>query len=189
MWRHAHWPIALYDRVYRLCHRLDIPTSEIGPVLRIEFRRARRAVRLRDGVLVAVGDTIGVLHMNNERVRTLHVDGASPMTLGLEFRRQLIVSLGALAARVEAGGRAGAAVAFSATTILHHGLPRLGFERDPDAAVCHAVVAGYQRMLLAMLHPAGVERIVRLGDGRAERLWLSRARLLARYGRQSRTAG
>ena len=188
MLRHAHWPVALYDRVYRLCHRLDTPSSEIGSVLCIEFRCTRRALRLADGTLIAPGDPVGVLHMNNDGVRALYVNGGSPMTLGLVFRRQLIASLCALAARVEAGGRPAEAVAFAAITIFHHGLPRLGFERDPVPPAWSHLVGGYQRTLLAVLHPAGSDRIVRLANGRAERLWLSRARLLARYGRQQRAA-
>jgi hypothetical protein len=44
------------------------------------------------------------------------------------------------------------------------------------------LTAAYQRALLAVLHPAGARRLRRLANTRAERLWLSRGRLLALYG-------
>jgi hypothetical protein len=183
-----HWLIALYDRAYRLCHRLDTPRSEIGAALRLELRRASRTVRLSDGTVIARGDRIGVLHMNNDRVRALHVEGLSPIAVGLEFRRELIGSLRALAVAAGAGGWAHHAKAFAATTIFHHGLPRLGFERDTTPPSWPHTIAAYQRALLRVLHPAGAQRLVRLADTRAERLWLSRARLLALYGERRRAA-
>ena len=179
----SHWPIVLYDRVYRRCHRLDTPNSEVGSALRIEFRRARRTLRLTDGTTIAPGDRIGVLHMNNDRVSALHVNGVGPMAVGLDFRRELIASLRALAVLASRGGRAADAVAFTATTIFHHGLlPRLGFERDAVPPARPYLTAAYQRALLAVLHPAGAHRLLRLANTRADRLWLSRGRLLALYG-------
>jgi hypothetical protein len=65
-------------------------------------------------------------------------------------------------------------------------LPRLGFERDPTPPPWPHVIAAYQRALLSVLHPAGAQRLVRLANTRAERLWLSRARLLALYGGRQR---
>jgi hypothetical protein len=93
----------LYDRVYRLCHRLDTPNSEVGSALRIEFRRARRTLRLTDGTTIGLGDRIGVLHMNNDRLSALHVSGLSPMAVGLDFRREIITSLSALAVLASRG--------------------------------------------------------------------------------------
>jgi hypothetical protein len=183
-----YWLIALYDRAYRLCHRLDTPRSEIGAALRLELRRVRRARRLSDGTLIARGDRIGVLHMNNDRVRALHVEGMSPIAVGLEFRRELIASLRALAVVAGPGGWAGHAKAFEATTIFHHGLPRLGFERGTLPPLAAYVTGAYQRSLLGTLHPAGADRLLRLANTRAQRLWLSRARLLALYGAPERAA-
>ena len=178
----SYWPIALYDRAYRLCRRLDTPSSEVGSTLLIEFRHAHRPIRLGDGTTIAPGDRIGVLHLNNDRVRALHVNGVSPMAVGVDFRRELIASLRALALLASPGGRAADAVAFAATTIFHHGLPRLGFDRDAVPPACPYLTTAYQRALLAVLHPAGAHRLLRLANTRAERLWLSRARLVALYG-------
>src|SRR5262249_13077130 len=159
-------------RAYRLCHRLDTPRAEVGAALRLELRRASRPLRLTDGTLIERGDRIGVLHMNNDRVRVLHVEGLSRIALGLEFCRELIAALRALAIVASPGGWADHATAFAATTIFHHGLPRLGFEQDPTPPPWPHVIAAYQRALLGVLHPAGAQRLVRLANTRAERLWL-----------------
>ena len=140
----SYWPIALYDRAYRLCRRLDTPSSEVGSTLLIEFRHAHRPIRLGDGTTIAPGDRIGVLHLNNDRVRALHVNGVSPMAVGVDFRRELIASLRALALLASPGGRAADAVAFAATTIFHHGLPRLGFDRDDVPPACPYLTTAYQ---------------------------------------------
>jgi peptidoglycan-N-acetylglucosamine deacetylase len=186
MLRPRYWLIALYDRAYRLCHRLDTPRSEVGAALRLELSWATHALRLSDGTLIARGDRIGILHMNNDRVRALHIEGLSPIAVGLEFRREIVGSLRALAVVAGPGGWADRATAFAATTIFHHGLPRLGFERDPTPPPFPHVIAAYQRSLLGVLHPAGAHRLVRLANTHVERLWLSRARLLALYGQRQR---
>jgi hypothetical protein len=160
----------------------------VGPALRIEFRRAHRPIRLGDGTTIAPGDRIGVLHLNNDRVRALHVNGVRPMAVGLDFRRELLASLRALAVLASPGGRAADAVAFAATTIFHHGLARLGFDRDTVLPAWPYLTTAYQRALLAVLHPAGAQRLLRLANTRAERLWLSRARLLSLYGAPEHTS-
>jgi hypothetical protein len=182
------WAIALYDHVYRVCHGLDAPDADVGPALRLEIRRARRSLILLDGTAIFPGDRIGVLHMNNERVRSLHFNGDAPMVVGLMFRRELLDSLRVLAALTGAGRRAADVTAFCAITILHHGLPRLGFERDPRPPACPQLIAAYQRALLATLHPSGAARLIRLANSRAERLWISRGRLRALYGRAENIA-
>jgi hypothetical protein len=180
--------IAVYDRVYRFLHRLDTPHSEVGPALRIETCRCYRAVTLSDGTLVRRGARIGALHMNNDRVAALHLNGAGAMAIGLEFRRDLIASLRALAALAGPDQPLAEIPAFVAVTILHHGLWRLGFERDPAGLLLPRVTGAYQRALLATLHPAGSRRLLRLANGQAERLWISRAKLRALYADRHQAA-
>ena len=72
-------------------------------------------------------------------------------------------------------------VAFTAVTILHHGLARAGFEIEKDGVAFAALVGAYQRALLASLHPAGRSRLLRLASARSERLWISRDKLLGLY--------
>ena len=180
--------IGVYDRVYRWMHGLDHPCAEVGPVLRVQARRNRAALVLADGTALGAGDRIGVLHLNNERLATIHVEGRSPLAVGLEFRRQFVASLRALAVLAARGGPFSDIGAFAATTIFHEGLRHLGFVREPGAPGWPRVVAAYQRALLASLHPAGAPRLSGSAYRRARRIWLPRATLLARYG-ATREAG
>jgi peptidoglycan-N-acetylglucosamine deacetylase len=177
-----HGVIAVYDRVYRFLHALDTPASEIGPALRLEVRRARTPIRLPDGAEVRRGDRIGVLHLNNERVTRLQAVGLPPIAVGLLFRREVIASLRALARLAREGGPLGDVPAFAATTILHTGLERLGFEADGDHVLGPRLIGFYQRALLASLHSRRPLGLQAARFHRAERRWLSRRRLLERYG-------
>lgn len=174
------WAVLTYDRLYRFFHHLDTPASEVGPVLRIELVCSLRARRLPDGMRVRPGDRIGALHLNNARIARLHEQERSPLSAGLEFRRQFFASLQALAALASPGGPLGGVRAFVATTILHDQLRRLGFEAEADGLVWPRLVAAYQRALLVSLHPGA--RLSRSSYRRARRLWVSRERLLARFG-------
>jgi hypothetical protein len=176
------WAVAIYDRCYRFWYELDDPRAGVGPALRVEIRRRRRPLHLRDGTVVLPGDRVGVLHLDNERIAALHVDGPTPMATGLAFRRHLLVSLRKLADLARPPGWLSAVRAFSATTIFHRGLHRLGFEIEPGALAWPGLTAAYQRALLASLHPAGASRARRAAFARGERLWISRGRLLALYG-------
>jgi hypothetical protein len=173
--RHA---IAVYDRGYRLWHGLDGLRADVPPVLRIEVRRSLREHLLGGGVAVRRGDRVGVLHLDNQRVALLHREGATPLAVGLEFRRQFLASLQTLARLAAPGGRLADVTAFMAVTIFHRPLRRAGFEVETPGLVLGDIVAAYQRRFLALLHPAGKARLRRLASTRAERVWISRARLL-----------
>ncbi len=177
------WLVAPYDRVYRFVHNLDSSASEVGPAVRVEVRRSHRTLHLADGTTIRRGDRIGVLHLNNERVVALHAAGLPAIAVGLEFRRQLGASLHALARRACPEGGLSDVRAFEATTIFfHQWLRRLGFEPDPDGLAWPGFVTGYQRALLASLRPAGPVRLGGATYRHAQRLWISRAKLLTRYG-------
>ena len=180
-----HWyqgPIAVYDRFYRLGHGLDREEAAVPPVLRVEARRCRRRVRLPDGTGLRSGDRLGVLHLDNSAVATIHANGLSPLIIGFEFRRQFVASLETLAGLAQPGQRLAAIRAFLAITIFHEGLRRLGFDVDPGGLVLPWLTSAYQRRLLALLHPRSAPRLHVLAGSRAERLWISRERLVALYG-------
>jgi hypothetical protein len=176
------WAVTVYDQLYRSVHGLDRPASGVGPALCIAVRRSYRTHHLSDGTIVHPADLIGVIHLNNGRVAALHADARSPLAVGLQFRRQVVASLQALAVQAGPGARLAALEAFTATTIFHDGLRRFGFDVE-DTVAWPSLVAAYQRALLASLHPAGWLRPRRARYQRACRLWLSRRRLLESYGR------
>jgi hypothetical protein len=145
-------------------------------------------VTLADRSEVRRGDRVGSLHLNNERVAALHAHCPTPAALGLEFRRQFLASLHALAVLCRPGNRLGEVQAFTAVTIFHHGLARVGFEIEPNGLAWPRWVGGYQRALLASLHPSGESRLIAPDSRRAERCWISRGRLLALYSSPARRA-
>jgi len=184
-----HWPIAAYDRLFRWLNGLDRPGSHVGPVLRLKVRPSRRDVRLMDGTVVHRGDPIGVIHLNNERVVSLHANRLRGQTTGLEFRRQFLASLRELATLSDLGPLARVR-AFTATTILHHALGRLGFEPARGGSRESALIGAYQRALLASLRPAGRARLDASIRRHARQLWVSREALLARFrGREGAARG
>jgi hypothetical protein len=173
--------VAFYDRIYRFVHGLD-DSASVGPALCVKIRRCRRARTLPDGTVLQAGDRIGILHLNNDRVTAIHLDGGTPMAVGLEFRRLLMLSLRTLAARATDGGPLAEVRAFEAVTIFHQALQRLGFVPAPRGPAWPRLVGAYQRALLASLHPDGLGRLHRSSYARSRRLWLTRQTLLSRYG-------
>lgn len=179
--------VAIYDKVYRALHGLERAGAQVPPILTLQVLRSARRLTLRDGTEIRVGDRIGALHLNNARLAALHGNGASELAVGLEFRRELFASLRVLAERAHPGGPLADVAAFSALTILHHGLPRIGFERDPRAPAWPRLTSAYQRALWASMHPTG-HNGSRRGGTRSQRLWISRRALLWRYGEVDRRA-
>ena len=142
-----------------------------------------------DGAVVRRGDPIGVIHLNNERVVSLHAEGRGSEAIGFEFRRQFLASLRELATLSDLGPLAGVR-AFTATTILHHALGRLGFEPARGSSRGSALIGAYQRALLASLRPAGGARLRASIRRHARQLWVSRAALRSRFGgREDPAAG
>ena len=175
------WAVVLYDRAYRLVWGLDRPVAQVGPALCIKIERTRRHATLPDGTRIRRGDPIGVLHLNNRRIAGVHLNGLPPRLVGLEFRRWLLASLGELARLAKAPGPLADVRAFTAITVFHHRLARLGFQTEGGGLVFPALVGAYQRALLACLHPAGSLRVRGERYREARRLWLTREALLARY--------
>ena len=180
--------IIAYDRVYRWVHGLNQPKSLVGPAVRLKLARSRRTIWLTDGCLVRRGDLIGLIHLNNDRLMALHADGLRPEAIGVEFRRLFTSSLTELARLTDSGEPLAEVRAFTATTILHHGLRRVGFEASSGGSARSALVTTYQRALLASLHPAGRTRLDAGSRHRAQQLWISRDTLRARFRHPQRPA-
>ncbi len=173
--------VLAYDRAYRLLHGLGRATAGAGPALRLEVRRVRRARALPDGSVIPRGARIGVLHLDNTSLAALHRECPSAARVGLELRRRLVGSLGVVAARAADGGPLADVRAFVATGVFAGRLGRLGFRPEPAGRAWSRLVAGYQRALIASLHPAGRARVKALRARAAPRCWITREALVARY--------
>jgi YkoP-like protein len=176
--RLAGLAITAFDRVYRAWHHLDLPVSTVPPVLTIAVERAWRQHRLADGTVLPPGAAYGELHLDNARVVALRKRGLSSTQVGFEFRRNLRASLTALAALTQRDARLAHLAAFSAITIFHHGLARLGFELEPNGLLAPRITGAYQHALLMSLAPVRGPRRSRC----AQRLWISAPKLRALYG-------
>jgi YkoP-like protein len=179
--RPYRWAVMVYDRAYRLVHGLDRPPAQVGPALCVEVRRSRLARRLPDGTRLALGDRIGVIHLNNARLAAVRVNGQSPLAIGLEFRRWFLASLRELAQLAADRGALADVRAFCAITIFYRGLSRFGFRPERRGIVWPGLTAAYQRALMASLHPVGPLHFRRATHAQARRVWLTREELLSRY--------
>jgi len=180
----AHRAIALWDCFYRRWHHLDAPPSKIPPLLSLSPERTWRPHRLADGTTLRRGDPYGELHLDNASVMALRQHGLSSVQLGLKFRHELRASLMMLARLSSDHERFAALVAFSAITIFHQGLARLGFEVETDGLITPRVTGAYQHALLLSLGACPGEH----RSACARRLWISRCRLRALYGSPRRAS-
>jgi hypothetical protein len=177
------WLVALCDWTYRSLRGLDRPEAQVGPSLCVEVRRRRRRLALPDGTSVERGEPVGILHLGTRRAPGIRRASSSPLAGGLEFRRRLLHSLRALAAEARDDGRWGRLRAFSATTIHADGMRRLGFEPAlHDRLVFPRLAGRYVDALTRALHAPDAQGGPRGRRRTAERLWISRARLLGFYG-------
>src|SRR2546425_8194850 len=84
-------------------------------------------------------------------------------------------SLHELAQLAADGGPLADVRAFSAITIFHRGLSRLGFRAERNGIVWPGLTAAYQHALMASLHPAGPLRVWRATHARARRALMTPA--------------
>jgi hypothetical protein len=124
---------------------------------------------------------VGIVHLNNDRVTALAKDEELSGVPGLKLRREMVASLAELASRCATDPRFREVEAFSATTIFHRGLRRLGFEECESGLTWPRLVSGYQRALLVTLRRGATPRR-RPSDRQARQLWISRKGLMSRYG-------
>jgi len=168
------WPVQLYDRSYRPLHKQDRPVAQVRRALCPEVRRAYREHALPDGTVIRRGDRVGILHLNNARIATVHVNGLSLQAVGFEVRCWLLGSLDELARLATSSGPLATVRAFSATTIFSAALTRLGFQIETNGLFFSRLVGAYQRHLMASLHPRGTLRFNIETHRGARRVWLTR---------------
>ena len=167
-----------YDLLYARYWR----TEPIGAVLAFD-RRVYHGPdrRFADGTVLRAGITMGELHLQNRRVLALHARATHPLAVGLAFRREIVLSLRALAQRAARDPAVGSLPAFHARTILTAGAEHLGFVCEYDGAGRWAPLrALHFHLMLCRYHAAGFGRWpATLRPVRA--LWLTSAELERRY--------
>ena len=166
-------------------------------ILRVVITRAEAEIRLSDGVVIKRGDPILDIHFWNERMP----QSASTQGLGWggRFGRQLMRSLGELAAALETDPRLGDAVAvrgrlaFAGERSLED-MRRFGawfdFEQHPSPRLSlsrrlHDTAEDIWLLALAWTFNPGClsqRSVVR----RREDLWISREKMLVRHGPRRR---
>jgi hypothetical protein len=172
-----------YDRVYQRLHRLQDLSLPEGTVLRLGLSRYRgRPLTLSDGSVIRHGDRIGVIHIHNEGVASLHAPDGAPHRGALVFLERFRASMRSLSGQIATGDPADVR-AFTGTTVLFAAMARAGFDVLPLKPRWRGRMVGtYQRWVMARHHTLGNRRfkLDRFVESRA--VWISREALLRRYG-------
>jgi hypothetical protein len=123
-------------------------------------RHRGRTIHCEDGTLIADGDWIGELHLNNKDVLELTRDGSSDRAALMAARRARD-SMKQIQAAMETHPDLRRVKAVVGVTLLHRGLVHgLGFERQRlPSGLAERCCAVYLRLLLRCLHPEGRIRV------------------------------
>lgn len=179
--------VQLHHIYYRRAHGLDEPNAQVGSILQIEKTVYRGSSRqFQDGTLLNAGDPIGLLHLDNERVRALHREISHPGLAGVRLRREFVSSLRALARRTASDQNYRHLKVFLTETLLaREHARRLGFEIKPapDSWVSRLKVL-YLELLIAVYHPQGSKRTESLGKQQLVTMIISADALRLRYGKE-----
>jgi len=176
------WPVI--DKLLRVIYHIRPLKADGSGIVSLDIRHYNgRNIVLNDGSKVKTGDTIIELHLNNawfKRRRKLNIKATqSPREILSCFEQDLRF----LAQQIVNGMFEGV-VALHATTHLHVGAKRLGFQVDelPDSLLKKGA-RFYMAGLMQVYHLRGDEVSgLREKPWELKEVWLSRAALLTKYG-------
>lgn len=195
-WRDRFWEalIGAVDSRLRAYYGIMEFTDDRRCLLRVAVIRARRTALLSDGTAIQPGAPIGALHLWNEHLPR-YAKGAPDLAWACTARRRFTHSMKLLAARAEYDPELRQVPAFRAETTLASRLgltqldrlaERLGFEplAIPRSwlGALHTLGASLNVWCLTRAFNPGALPRQRWRRERHE-LWISRAELIARYGR------
>lgn len=185
--RGIDWILRRYYGVYPF-------TFEQGCILRLSWGRSSEEQQLSDGTCVRPGDPLVHIHLWNERLKDLPQDRAS-LAWGRDLVRMLTSSLSMLAAHLDEVQRGQSVVALRGEfgLLTHLWAARviavpLGFDvvlkELPGLRVWRRAFWDnfYSYLLLWVFGPASM-RGKRLANLNRVVIWMSRERLIERYGR------
>lgn len=175
------WLERWFERRYQIR-----PIGEGGYVLRFGIIRYRGPhLTLGDGTVVAPGDPVGELHMDNRRVAALHTEGRA----GLRYRREVFRLLPVLAHDLRTRPEYSAINAVCGASLFWAEAVWAGFENRPLPVFSRWWLGWWERYLLARYHPAGRRRLAEGRRTELRQLWITRRTLLERYGVPRKTSG
>lgn len=185
--------VAAFDRRQRRVLGIWEFTDDPGCVLRLGLTRARIGATLADGTIVRPGDTVGVIHLWNERMPRIPEGGAT-LSWALALHRALAHSLRLLARYLQDEPRMhgiaafGGEFGFAFTPAAFKVLARLGvevFEPHPPQGLAERAVDLAMRLWPYLLRRAFNPESVRgrtLADFRRRPMWIARSTIITRYG-------
>ncbi|HXZ30594.1 MAG TPA: hypothetical protein VEG43_05450 [Dehalococcoidia bacterium] len=176
------WPAA--DRLLRVVEHIRPLKADDDGIIRFSLRHYKGVTKvLNDGSQVKAGDTIMELHWNNDWFKRRRKLNLSASQSPWEVLGCLARDLHFLAEQV-ASGRFGNVTALHGSTLVHAGARRLGFQVDELSETLWKKGARfYMAGLMQVYHLRG-DDVPRLREKAWElkEVWLSRARLLTKYG-------
>jgi hypothetical protein len=162
------------------------PIADGSYVFRLGIIRHRGLrVTLGDGTIVAPGDPVAELHLDNRRVAALHAEGRA----GLRYRREVFRFLPVLARELRTRPEYRAINAVCGASLFWEEAVLAGFENRRLPAFTRWWLTWWERFLLARFHPAGRRRLEQGGRTEIRLLWISRRTLLERYDRDGPPRG
>lgn len=162
----------IVDRIYRWFHQLE----PVGTIFYVGVTKYKGApLTLSDGTMVKKGDIICALHFNNERIASIHSEVGRNI-VGFSFVRHVIISLAALATKLQRDRAYEMVVALSGTSWFPHKIAKKkGFDIYP--------VDGLLRLLWLKMKLSLYLLPVRKGKSNTaimpNTFWMSRARILS----------
>jgi len=177
MSRISGWLDRRLDRWFERRYQIR-PIGDGGYVMRLGLIRYRGPrLEFQDGTVVAPGDVVGELHMDNARAATLHTEGRP----GLRFRREVLRMLAALARDLRTRPEYQSLPAVCGASLFWAEATFTGFEHRPLPVFTRWWLGRWERFLLARYHPEGRRRLARGQRTELRQVWMTRRTLLTRY--------
>lgn len=191
--------IRRFDWFLRRLYGIHEFTQEDDCIVRIAFGKSARELTLSDVTKILKGETIGELHLWNERIPPMPKDGAD-LAWGLQFHHLVRRSLAELARYIESAPEWNGVSAFRGETAVdgQEGLEqatevlgRLGFDLFPlgrSISRLKPFLEFWENIylwgLIWTFNPASLKGKRLLHLQRCQ-IWISRRRLIERYGPKS----
>jgi hypothetical protein len=154
------------------------PIGQGGYILRMRVapHRGKRLV-LMDGSVVAPGDLVGELHLDNQRAAALHAEGGG----GFRFRQELFRLLPALANDLQTRPEYRTINAICGASLFWRSAllaAAAGFEDRPLPPFTRWWLGTWERILLASYHPEGRRRLNKGRRTELRQVWITRAAVI-----------